>query len=198
MTNGDPHAVDDGASGQLSGMVGERLRQLRLMRGLTLQEVSSQAGISHSFLSMLERGRVDVAISRLKSIAAVYGIRLSELLIAGEDGRTRPRIIPLAQMARIDRGPGTTYRLVPNASAAGLEFIHASVKPRRSFKDVLAHKGHDCCWVLKGTLTVLYGSEAFEAPSDTAIIFDGRTPHTFRNDSDEVVEFVAMTTIPYW
>ena len=190
--------LEDDKSDSPTAVVGERLRQLRLMRGLTLQEVSTQAGISHSFLSMLERGRVDVAVSRLKSIADVYGIRLSELLIDGDEGQGRPRVIPLAEMTRVDRGPGSTYRLVPNATAAGLEFIHASLDPHMSFRDVLAHKGHDCCWVLTGVLTILYGGEAFQVPANTSVIFNGRTPHTFRNDSNDIVEFVAVTTVPYW
>jgi transcriptional regulator with XRE-family HTH domain len=194
----DKAPVDNREDVSPAKIVGARLRQLRHMRGLSLQEVSAKAGISHSFLSMLERGRVDVAISRLKSIADVYGIRLSELLINGEDEYLRPRVIPLAEMAKIDRGPGTVYRLVPNAAAAGLEFVHSSLDPHRSFDDVLAHKGHDCCWVLRGVLTVLYGGEEFRVPQDTAVIFSGRTAHTFRNDSDEIVEFVAMTTVPYW
>jgi transcriptional regulator with XRE-family HTH domain len=196
--DGGSETADLDAARSVTAIVGARLRQLRLMRGNTLQEIGSQAGISHSFLSMLERGQVDVSVSRLKSIADVYGIRLGELLLDGDEVEDQPRVVAREQMLRVDRGKGTSYRLLPHASSGGFDFVHAELKPRSRFTDVLAHKGFDCCWVVRGVLTLLYGSESYRVPAGNAVIYKGRKPHTFRNDDEEVVEFVALTTVPYW
>src|SRR5687768_8541413 len=41
--------------------VGDRLREIRLLRRKTLREVAERAGLSESFLSQVERGRTNVS-----------------------------------------------------------------------------------------------------------------------------------------
>src|SRR4051794_29100787 len=84
--------------------IGPRLRRLRRLRGATLNEVAREAGISHSFLSMLERGKADVALSRLARLAAIYGVTLSELF-AEEGPGLEPVILSDTDMSTIERGP---------------------------------------------------------------------------------------------
>src|SRR6478672_2179736 len=69
------------ASLALAHALGARLKRLRLQRRLTLQEVGTTVDLSHSFLSMLERGQADVSLGRVHRLANFYGVPLSELLI---------------------------------------------------------------------------------------------------------------------
>ncbi|AEE97615.1 helix-turn-helix domain-containing protein [Mahella australiensis] len=63
--------------------VGERLKQLRQQRKLTLRDLSQKAGISISFLSDIENGRSNPSLKRLSELAEVLGTTVSYLL--GED-----------------------------------------------------------------------------------------------------------------
>ena len=47
-----------------TGELGARLRQLRRSRGVSLADVAEGTGISSSFLSMVEKGKSDITISR--------------------------------------------------------------------------------------------------------------------------------------
>lgn len=60
--------------------VGKRVRLLRRTRELTQDEVAQAAGISRSFVSMIEHGNHGVDVVRLWRLAAVLGVPLIDLL----------------------------------------------------------------------------------------------------------------------
>lgn len=60
--------------------IGERLRDLRQQRNLTMSQAARAADISPSFLGMLERGTSTVSISRLLALASVYEVNIADLL----------------------------------------------------------------------------------------------------------------------
>jgi transcriptional regulator with XRE-family HTH domain len=62
------------------GLVGERLRQLRELRALTLTTVAAQAGVAKSYLAKLERGEVEnPGVATLNAVAGALDVRLGEL-----------------------------------------------------------------------------------------------------------------------
>lgn len=65
--------------------LGERLRELRQLRGFTLLQLSQQTELSVSYLSDLERSRTNPSIDTLERIAGTYHILLGQLM-AGVDG----------------------------------------------------------------------------------------------------------------
>ncbi len=58
-------------------VIGERIRSLRLGKGLGLIELGTRTGLSASFLSQLETGRVVPTLRNLARIALVFGKDLS-------------------------------------------------------------------------------------------------------------------------
>ncbi len=54
--------------------LGERIRALRQERKLTLQEVSVGADLTPSFLSRLERDKVNISVANLRKIADFFGV----------------------------------------------------------------------------------------------------------------------------
>lgn len=60
--------------------IGPKIRALRQERGLTLDQLASQAGISPSHLSRLERNQADPSFYVAASLAQEIGISLSDLL----------------------------------------------------------------------------------------------------------------------
>src|SRR4051812_47126460 len=68
-----------------------RLRELRMQRGLTLEEVASRSSIDVSTLSRLESGKRRLALDHLPRLAAALSMSTDELLRApeAEDPRVR-------------------------------------------------------------------------------------------------------------
>ena len=60
--------------------VGKRVRLLRLARELTQEQVAEAAGMSRSFVSLIEKGSHGVDVLRLLRLAGVFGMPLAELV----------------------------------------------------------------------------------------------------------------------
>jgi transcriptional regulator with XRE-family HTH domain len=57
-----------------------KLKKLRETRGLTQEALAKKAGISRAYLARLEMGRHDPHLSRLRKLAKVLGVKISELV----------------------------------------------------------------------------------------------------------------------
>lgn len=69
-------------------ILGEKLKNLRSVKGITLKEFEAHTGISQSYLNRLETGsRTNPSIDILRLIANYYNISILELL--GEDFNIR-------------------------------------------------------------------------------------------------------------
>ena len=54
--------------------VGAKIRALRRIRGLSLQQMSQETGMSYSYLSGLENSKHSVSITNLQRIAKYFGV----------------------------------------------------------------------------------------------------------------------------
>ena len=75
----------------LRGRMGARLRQLRLARRLTQEQLAERAGLSYKFLGELERGRANPTLTTLGSLSDALNVRLVDLLALDTE---RPRLSP--------------------------------------------------------------------------------------------------------
>ncbi len=65
----------------MNSKLGDKLRQIRKLKGFSLREVESKTGISNAYLSQLERGSAsNPSPKKLKSLAECYGIPYADLL----------------------------------------------------------------------------------------------------------------------
>lgn len=87
--------------------IGERVRALRGARGLTLDELAAQSGVSRAMLSRVERGESSPTAQLLNRICGGLGVTLSALLAAAEKPAS-----PLRRRAEqaIWRDPESGYR----------------------------------------------------------------------------------------
>lgn len=61
--------------------LGQRLKRLRLSRGLTLRWIERETGVSNSNLVFLEHDRTDPRARTLKALADVFGLTMDELYL---------------------------------------------------------------------------------------------------------------------
>lgn len=75
--------------------IGERLRYLRKVRGLTQAELARQIGIQQSDLSRMEKGAYRVSLDNLFKILAVFGMQIAEFF-ADQQPAPAPAAQPLS------------------------------------------------------------------------------------------------------
>jgi len=65
----------------MESILGDRLRQIRKLKGFSLRDVEAKTGISNAYLSQLERGDAkNPSPKKLKSLAGCYDIDYADLL----------------------------------------------------------------------------------------------------------------------
>ena len=68
------------AGEQLALKFGERVRQVRLQKGITSQEYLAElSGLHRTFIGRVERGETNITLENIRKIAAGLGISLAEL-----------------------------------------------------------------------------------------------------------------------
>ncbi|MCB0871310.1 MAG: helix-turn-helix domain-containing protein [Solirubrobacterales bacterium] len=167
--------------------VRSRLKEIRLDKGMTLEELAERANIDKSTLSRLESGKRRLALDHLPSLADALGVRVDDLL-----PRRKVRDPRIRSAARRFDGL-TVWPLSGQNSSNGLEAskmkIHASRnKPPEKLP---VHEGHHWMYVLKGKMRLLLGDEDFIVGPGEAVEFSTWTPHWF-GAFDGPVEILAI------
>src|SRR6476659_6533702 len=137
--------------------VRQRLRQLRMQRGLTLEDVANRSSIDVSTLSRLESGKRRLALDHLPRLAEALSVSTDELLRAPE--APDPRV----------RGDSHTHNditywpLTRQAAAGGLHAfkIRVAAKRRKPPAELPVHEGQDWTYVLTGRMRLVLGDRDF-------------------------------------
>lgn len=155
--------------------VRRRLRQLRLQRGMTLQDVGARAGIDISTLSRLESGKRRLALDHLPRLARALSVSTDELL--REDEERDPRV-----RGRAHTRHGVTYWPLTRQGAAGglLAYkVRVGVRRRTPPGELPVHEGQEWMYVLAGRLRLILGDRDFTIDPGEAVEFSTWTPHWF-------------------
>jgi transcriptional regulator with XRE-family HTH domain len=154
--------------------VRRRLRDLRMQRGLTLEEVAGRSSIDVSTLSRLESGKRRLALDHLPRLAAALSVSTDELLRAPEAEDPRVR-------ASSHTRHGITYWPLTRQAAGGLHAfkIRISVRRRTPPSELPVHEGQEWMYVLSGQLRLVLGDRDFTVKPGEAVEFSTWTPHWF-------------------
>lgn len=190
---------DDGdrPTGSAQPQLGERIRALRAVRRMTLTHLAREAGVSPSFLSMLENGKTSIAAPRLQAIAGVFGLDAGDLLPeVGAGGAL--------QVVRRDRRP----TVPPLADGAEGSFLARDVRrkiqpvllrlePGAQLRNEVGHAGEEFIFVLRGHVRITVGAEPPEdLANGDAASYPSALAHSYENVGSEIAEMMTVSTPP--
>lgn len=84
-------------------MIGERLREARETRGLSLTDVATKAHVSAATLSRIENSKQGLDFALFLVLAKVLAVSPSDLVEDGDDGANDPLVAKIAQLPATDR-----------------------------------------------------------------------------------------------
>lgn len=186
----------DDVQGTLEAELGETLQRLRRERGISLEELGRTSDLSPSFLSAVERGRSDISLGRLSRVARAFGFDVSTLL-GYYSYRTAPRLMTSEERRSIDRGEGVDYQRI-RLPGVNFELVTVTFQPHTAFRDAITHPGIDIVYVPTGEVVLTYDGHDYVLRAGDSGVWPGAHPHTFRNDTDEHSQFVAVVTETVW
>lgn len=164
--------------------IGERIKHLRLKKSMGLVELGRHTGLSASFLSQLETGRVVPTLRNLARIAMVFSKDLSYFFEA--EPQTLFRVHRRKERVRMPQTgvDDPTYffeslgYLVPDRQ---LDPYFAEFLPAKPGRVPRAHQHEGCefLYLLSGTLDVKHGETTHRIEAGDALYFDANTKHSY-------------------
>lgn len=178
--------------------LGEKLRELRIKRELTLKQVSDETQLSLSFLSLLERDKVSVSVDNLEILARCYGIRLVNLFQGMENDA-----VQVTRRAQVDEifsraAPGkSVFALLAERQDAQMEPMVVRVGAGHGDAHFRTHDGDTLVYVLEGAVRLLSerGEDILLEAGDSAY-YPGFPGHRFENASADLPATVLLVTAP--
>jgi transcriptional regulator with XRE-family HTH domain len=165
--------------------IGERIKRLRLKKSMGLVELGRHTGLSASFLSQLETGRVVPTLRNLARIAMVFGKDLSYFIES--EPHTVFRIHKKSDRVRLPQTgvDDPTYYfesmgyMVPDRQ---LDPYYAEFIPVKKPVPIQSHvhPGYEFLYVLEGELEIRHGEKLHVLEAGDGVYFDASTPHSYR------------------
>jgi transcriptional regulator with XRE-family HTH domain len=155
---------------------GSRLRELRLQRGWTLQDLAGQSGLSKTFLSRLESGDRQASIAAVLTLSRIFDVSLAFLFES--QLATEPCVIVRRAESVEKSSNGLYYIPLSNAGRFfNLQPMRVRIPLSRRGKEHYHHDGEEWLYVLSGGLTLSLAGKAYDLECGDAVHFDSRLPH---------------------
>jgi len=176
-----PSAADDFIAQK---HLGERIRRLRLKKSMGLVELGRQTGLSASFLSQLETGRIIPTLRNLARIAIVFSKDLSYFFES-------PSRTVFHRLRRVERNSLPEGEL--ETARCSFESLAALV-PERRMDPYLAeflplkpedspqkhhHPGFEFLYVIEGGIRIVHGDTSNDLDTGDSVYFDASIPHSY-------------------
>lgn len=182
--------------------IGEKLRELRKERGLTLQDVAKATGFSASLISLIESENVSPPIATLAKIASVLNVNMGYFFGESED-KSKIEIVRKGKGKRVKRvisrsgvKHGYTYEALSyRLREKKMEPFLLTVKTKGvDEKSVYNHNGEEFLMVLKGRTTLIYGEKKIHLDEGDCVYFDSRVKHRLLSRGSSPAKVLAVIT----
>jgi transcriptional regulator with XRE-family HTH domain len=177
-------------------IMGQKIRQLRLDRGLTLEEAAQRAGCTPGFLSQIERNQAVPSITMLYAIAQALGVKVTHFFPWAGPGTK----VVQADEREILRFEGSSIAYSPlSAKFAGrkLEPLLVYIRPKDGSlpsDEFRSHPGEEFYYVLEGILRLQVGDEVFDLSPGDSLHFKSTVKHRMDNPSDSATVALCVVT----
>ncbi|WP_025735944.1 helix-turn-helix domain-containing protein [Mycobacterium genavense] len=162
------------------------LRAVRRQRGLTLEQLAAQTGLTKSYLSKIERGHSTPSIAVALKVARALRVNVGRLF---SDEAAQEKIT-------VDRaaGPdGERYRVLASA-LLGKSMSPFVVRPTAHAADNshVEHTGQEFVFVHAGRVELDYGDQTIELGTGDSAYFDASVSHKLRAVGAQETEVVVI------
>ena len=175
--------------------IGTKLKELRIAKNLTQEELADRAELSKGFISQLERDLTSPSIATLVDILQCLGTDLQEFFSAPEE----EQIVFHDQdyFEKIDTELKNKIEwIIPNAQKNIMEPIRLTLEPGGSTYPDIPHKGEEFGYVLHGSITIHLGKRVYKAKKGESFYFSANTQHYITANGKTGAELIWVSTPP--
>ncbi len=177
--------------------IGKKIRQLRMAKALTQEELANRCDLSKGFISQVERDLTSPSISTLVDILDSLGTNLKNFFNDEED----EKIVFTSDDAFGIKDEDLMYSIdwiVPNAQKNAMEPIMLTIEPGGRYKEEEPHEGEEFGYVLTGTVDVHLGARRHRAKKGECFYYKAKSNHYISNHGKGTAKVLWISTPPYF
>ncbi len=177
--------------------VAERIRELREITGLSVEEMASRTGLSVDEYIACESGNRNLSVAFLYHCTLSFGVDMSDLL----EGRSAK----LRSYALTRKGEGQrieeAHHMIGYNLAADFRnrialplYMELAYRPGAEYEDIelTTHEGQECDIVIRGHMRIQIGGKTEVLHAGDCIYYDSSTPHGMIAVDGEDCAFYAI------
>ena len=156
--------------------IGAKLKELRIQKALTQEELADRTELSKGFISQVERDLTSPSIATLMAILQALGTDLKDFF--NEDPEEQ---IVFHESDYFEKNDDE-YRnrmewIIPNAQKNIMEPVRLTLAPGGSTCPDNPHEGEEFGYVLSGSITVHIGTKSYRAKKGESFYFTPKSTH---------------------
>ena len=175
--------------------IAERLRGLRDVLDLTIDDVICECGISHEEYEKAESGSSDISVGMLQKISRQYNIPLDTLMFGEEPKMSTYFLTRAGKGTSIERSKAYKYQ----ALAAGFRdriadpfIVTIEPKPAGTPFHLNTHAGQEFNLVIEGSMEISIGDKVLTLNVGDSIYFNAQLPHGMRALNNKPMKLLAV------
>ena len=179
--------------------LGEKIREARKKRGLTLAEVAGSVGCSLSFVSGVERGKVSPSITTLKRIADALEVNIVDFFMPSNDP-AEPIVMRESDRIGISmkRWKAKINLLVKSTHGKRMSPFYTVIQPGGGAIGSYRHEGEEFGIVLKGELEINLNGTIHRIKENESFYYSSQIPHGWVNPTNKETIVVWVVSPPSW
>lgn len=170
--------------------IGNKLKELRVLKGLTLEELADRSELSKGFISQLERNLTSPSITTLMDILQCLGTSIGEFFNEAPD----EQIVFGKQDYFVKED--TEYKneikwIIPNAQKNTIEPIYLTLQAGGSTCPDTPHEGEEFGYVLQGAVSIHLGNKTYKAKKGESFYYTADKTHFLSSKNGATLIWVS-------
>ena len=171
--------------------IGHKIKQLRMLKGLTQEELADRSELSKGFISQLENDVTSPSIATLEDILQCLGTTLSEFF--SEEPQTQKVFGQEDYFEKTDEELGSkTQWIIPNAQKNMMEPIRLTLAAGGQTYPDNPHEGEEFGYVLTGEILINLGKERLKAKAGESFYYTPDKKHYITSKKGAEILWVSV------
>lgn len=175
--------------------IGKKLKELRVLKGLTQEELADRSELSKGFISQLERDLTSPSIATLMDILQCLGTNLKDFF--NDSAEEQIVFCDGDYFEKVDDSLQNKIEwIIPNAQKNIMEPIRVTLAPKGSTYPDIPHEGEEFGYVLNGSITIHVGNKRYKAKKGESFYFTPNSTHYITANGKSGASFIWVGSPP--
>lgn len=175
--------------------IGEKIKELRVQKSLTQEELADRVELSKGFISQLERDITSPSIATLVDILQCLGTNLEEFFTDTSSEQVVFRKNDYFEKEDNELKNKIEW-IIPNAQKNMMEPIMLTLMPGGSTYPDNPHEGEEFGYVLSGSISIHIGTKVYRAKKGESFYFKPNKAHFITANGKTIATLLWVSTPP--